>query len=124
MMKIAVSSTGPVLEAEIDEKFGRCKYFVIVDLDTLAFEAVPNTAAFVSAGAGVPAAMLMVNRGVETVLTGEVGPSATEVLVAAGIPVYTGIQGTLLEAVEMFKDGRLRHTVAPTVDAGFGLRER
>ena len=32
-MKIAISSTGKTLESEIDPKFGRCAYFLIIDVD-------------------------------------------------------------------------------------------
>ncbi|MBW2001843.1 MAG: NifB/NifX family molybdenum-iron cluster-binding protein, partial [Deltaproteobacteria bacterium] len=32
-MKIAVSSTGTDLNSEIDPRFGRCAYFIIVNTD-------------------------------------------------------------------------------------------
>jgi len=41
-MKIAVSSTGPELDDLVDPRFGRCSYYVVVDPETLLFEAVPN----------------------------------------------------------------------------------
>ena len=41
-MKIAVSSTGPELDDLVDPRFGRCSYYVVVDPETLSFEAVPN----------------------------------------------------------------------------------
>ncbi|NHV96508.1 MAG: hypothetical protein HA494_01770 [Thaumarchaeota archaeon] len=44
-MKVAVSAAGGSLDAQVDPRFGRCPYFVIVDTDTMAFEAIPNTSA-------------------------------------------------------------------------------
>jgi predicted Fe-Mo cluster-binding NifX family protein len=123
-MRIAVSSRGPDLTSQVDEKFGRCNYFVFVDPDSLASEPVTNTAASVSAGAGVPAALLVVNRGVQAVLTGEVGPSAAEILADAGITVVTGIRGTVLDAVQGFMQGRFQPCHGPTVSSGFGLTGR
>ncbi|HOH04495.1 MAG TPA: NifB/NifX family molybdenum-iron cluster-binding protein, partial [Candidatus Pacearchaeota archaeon] len=32
-MKIAISSTGKNLQDEIDARFGRCSYFLIVEID-------------------------------------------------------------------------------------------
>jgi len=42
-MKIAVSATGLTLDAEVDPRFGRCQYFVIVDPETMEFEALENS---------------------------------------------------------------------------------
>jgi predicted Fe-Mo cluster-binding NifX family protein len=41
-MKIAVSATGTDLNAQVDPRFGRCANFILVDTDTMAFEAIPN----------------------------------------------------------------------------------
>jgi len=51
-MKICVSSTANSLDAPIDPRFGRCPYFIIVDLETMQFEAIPNTASGAMGGAG------------------------------------------------------------------------
>lgn len=42
-MKIAVSATGPELQDLVDPRFGRCRYYIIVDTETLKYEAVVNT---------------------------------------------------------------------------------
>lgn len=41
-MKICVTAAAGDLDARVHWEFGRSKYFVIVDPDTMAFEAVPN----------------------------------------------------------------------------------
>ena len=37
-MKVAVTSTGPTLEAVVDPRFGHCSVFVLVDTDDLSME--------------------------------------------------------------------------------------
>ena len=106
-MKICVTATAASLDAQIDPRFGRCSYFVIVDSETMQFEAIPNTAAGVSGGAGIQAAQTIANKGVKMLITGNVGPKAFQALSAAGIEVATGAFGTVREAVEKFKRGEL-----------------
>ena len=55
-MKLAVSAMGSNLEAQIDPRFGRCRYFVIVDPDTMEFETINNSGASSGGGAGIAAA--------------------------------------------------------------------
>jgi predicted Fe-Mo cluster-binding NifX family protein len=120
-MKICVSATGDNLEAQIDPRFGRCLYLIIVDLETMQFEAIPNAAAGASGGAGIQAAQTIAEKGAKAVLTGNVGPNAFGALSAAGIEIVTGVAGTVREGVEKFKRGELGKTGAPTVGEHFGM---
>ena len=120
-MKIAISATSDSLDAQIDPRFGRCEYFVIVDIETMKFEALPNKSRSAMSGAGIQAAQAIANRGVQAVLTGNVGPNAFQVLSSAGIDVTTGVSGTVREAVEKFKGGQLQKITAPTTSMGFGM---
>jgi len=54
-MKIAISSAGAELNSQVDQRFGRCSYFLIVDVETNNFEVYPNSAASASNGAGIEA---------------------------------------------------------------------
>jgi predicted Fe-Mo cluster-binding NifX family protein len=123
-MKICVTATAASLDAQIDPRFGRCSYFAIVDSETMQFEAIPNTAAGVSGGAGIQASQIIANKGVKLLITGNVGPKAFQALSAAGIEVVTGAVGTVREAVEKFKRGQLSTTGAPTVGGHFGMGGR
>ncbi len=38
-MRIAVTSTGPTLDDQVEARFGRCSYFLIVDTDSMEVEA-------------------------------------------------------------------------------------
>ena len=120
-MKIAISATGPSLDAEVDPRFGRCQYFVIVDPDTLEFEAFENTGQMASGGAGIASAQTVANKGVQAVLTGNCGPNAYQTLEAAGIEVITRVSGKVRDAVQGYKSGRFQATAGPSVDAHFGM---
>ena len=120
-MKIAVSATSESLDAQIDPRFGRCPYFLIVDSLTMEFEAVPNTASRSMSGAGIQAAQTVASKGVKVLITGNVGPNAFPALSSAGIDIITGAFGTVREAVEKFKSGQLQKITAPTTSMGFGM---
>jgi len=107
-MKIAVTSRGAELESEVDPRFGRARYFVIVDTETGESQAVDNEQNLNAAqGAGIQAAQLVAQQGVEALLTGHVGPNAFRALSAAGIKIYSNAEGTVGDAVEQLKAGKL-----------------
>jgi predicted Fe-Mo cluster-binding NifX family protein len=120
-MKICVTATAGDLNAQIDPRFGRSQYFVIVDADTMAFEAMPNEAMNAPGGAGIQAAQAMVNKGVDAVISGNMGPNAFQVLSTAGVKIATGAYGTVKEAVELYKSGKLSETGTSTVAAHAGM---
>ena len=121
-MKICVTATAGGLDVQVDPRFGRCPYFVIVDPETMRFEVIPNAAAGAMGGAGIQAAQIVVNKGINVLITGNVGPNAFQALSAAGIRIVTGAYGTVREVVEKYKRGELRETGGPTVLGHFGLR--
>ena len=115
-MKIAITSTGANLEAEVDPRFGRAQNFIIVDTESGDFEVVDNEQNVDAAqGAGPQAAVSISDKNVEYLLTGHCGPNAFNSLKAAGIKVIVGVGGTVKEAVESFKRGELKATDAPDV---------
>jgi predicted Fe-Mo cluster-binding NifX family protein len=72
-MKIAITSTGNTLESQIDERFGRCAFFVIYDIETKATEFIPNPHKDAESGAGPAAVQLVASRGVSKIVAGEFG---------------------------------------------------
>jgi predicted Fe-Mo cluster-binding NifX family protein len=120
-MKICVTATAGDLNAQVDPRFGRCQYFVFVDSDTMALEAMPNEAIAASGGAGIQAAQIVVNKGVDVLISGNIGPNASQVLSTAGVKIATGAYGTVKEAVEMYKNGRLSETGISTVATHAGV---
>lgn len=116
-MKIAVTSQGRDLASAVDPRFGRGPYFVIVDTETGEFQAVDNEQNLNAAqGAGIQSAQCVAKHGAEAVLTGHCGPKAFHALTAGEIKVYLGLTGTVGEAVEQFKAGKLEATDAADVE--------
>jgi len=101
-MKIAVTAKGGSLNAQMDERFGRCEYFIIVDSETMRFNAVLNPSAAASGGAGPSAAREISKHGAEVLITGSVGGNAQQALEAAGIKLVTMTGGTVKEVVEKY----------------------
>ena len=120
-MKIAASSSGNHLDSEIDPRFGRCAYFLIVDTDNMNFEACNNESIALGGGAGIQAAQFVASKDAKAILTGNVGPNAVKTLGAAGVEVFPGQNGTVREAVERYKDGNLESTRNATVKDHHGM---
>ena len=120
-MKIAVSATAPGLDAEVDPRFGRCQYFIIVDPQSMEFEALDNSNAMASGGAGISTAQMVASKGAEVVLTGNCGPNAYQTLSAAGVQVITGVSGRIKDAVEAFKAGKFQSSSQPSVGNHYGM---
>ena len=120
-MKIAITATEPNLDSPIDPRFGRCAYFIIVDPDTMQFEALPNANNALGSGAGIQSAQLITDHGAQTVLTGNCGPKAYATLNAAQIQVVVGVTGSVRQAAQDFKQGKFAPTNAPNVNSHFGM---
>ncbi|MGB2813922.1 MAG: NifB/NifX family molybdenum-iron cluster-binding protein [Dehalococcoidales bacterium] len=120
-MKIAISATGPTLDAEVDPRFGRCQHFIIADPETMQFEVLDNSSAMAAGGAGISAAQMIAGQGVKAVLTGNCGPNAYGVLSAAGIQVITGVSGTVKDAVQQYKEGKFQGSSQANVPDHFGM---
>jgi len=120
-MKICVTSQGDNLDSQVDPRFGRCQYFIIVDTDTLEFKAVKNQNINGMGGVGVQSGQLMAEENVKAVLTGNVGPNAFRTLQAAEIDVINGVSGTIKDAIEKYNQGQLKSTKDPNVNSHFGM---
>jgi len=119
-MKIAVTSTAKTLDSQVDQRFGRAAYFVIIDTETMDFRVIENESVTAAGGAGISSAKVVIDSGAEAVLTGNCGPNAERALSAAGVKLYTGVTGTVGEAVELFKGGKLAAAAGPNVRPHFG----
>ena len=120
-MKIAITAQGNDRNAKVDPRFGRCPYFLIVDLETDHIEVVENQSVNAGGGAGIQAAKTVADKGVQAVLTGNVGPNAFSTLNAAGIEVCPNVSGTIADAIDLWKSGSLKAFDAPSVQAHHGM---
>ena len=121
-MKIAITSLGESLDSPVDQRFGRARFFILVDLTNGEWYAYDNRENVEAAqGAGVQAAKRIMELGAETLVTGHCGPNAFATLTAAGIDVYQDAKGAVCDALHAYKDGRLQKSETANVAAGTGL---
>jgi predicted Fe-Mo cluster-binding NifX family protein len=122
-MKVCISSSGTSLDSLLDPRFGRANYFIIVDTDNMEFDVIENPGASAGGGAGITAAQLIIDRGAEALITGNLGPNAMSVLSAANIGIYRGITASVRENIDSFKKGLLER-ISSTVPPHYGMRFR
>ncbi len=120
-MKVAVSSSGKNLDSQIDPRFGRCAYFMIVETDDMNFEVFDNENIALGGGAGIQSAQFVASKGIQAVITGNCGPNAVRTLSAAGVKLFVGQSGTVKEAIERYKNRELRSTDEPSVSDHYGM---
>lgn len=103
-MKIAISSSGEDLNADVEPSFGRAAFLLVYDTDSQGLVEVIDNREGLDAvqGAGINAAALLAQKGVEILLTGRVGPKAMDVLDKAAIKVVTGTLRKVAEAIKDF----------------------
>jgi len=120
-MKLAVSSSGKDLNAQLDPRFGRCRYFLIIETDTMNFEVFDNDNAALGGGAGIQSAQFIAAKGANALITGHCGPNAMQTLSAAGVQVYVGQAGTIQGLVDKFNNGQLTTTTEANASAQAGM---
>lgn len=94
-MLIATSSQGG-LDDLVSPVFGRAPTFTLVEMEgneVKKVEVIQNTAAGGFRGVGIQAAQLVVNKGVNVVIAGNIGPNASMVLSQSGVRIVTGVSG-------------------------------
>lgn len=121
-MKVAISSVGKNIDSEVDLRFGRCPFFVIVNIknNKIMYEkTIENISAMQPGGAGIAAAQLIGNEKVDAVITGNIGPNALGILQQLGIKVYQGV-GSVKEVVQQLVEKKLKLLTVP-VSPHFGM---
>jgi predicted Fe-Mo cluster-binding NifX family protein len=121
IMKVAFSSAGTDLDSEIDPRFGRCAYFLIVNPDDMTFDAIENESMSLGGGAGIQSAQFIASTGATVIITGNVGPNASRTLNAASVDVIVGVSGSVREAIEQYKRGELSPTNQANVQDHFSM---
>ena len=120
-MKICVTSMGEGIDSNVDPRFGRCKYFLIIDMDSNDVESISNESLMSAGGAGIQAAQMVAKTGASIVITGNIGPNAYQTLSAAGIKVITGVNGSIKDIISKYTKGELNETEAPNVGSHHGM---
>lgn len=119
-MRIGIPCEKPDLGARVGTRLGTSPYFMVVDLETMAVEAVPHTDESGQSGSGMQVVVLAISKKVDAVLTGYCGPTAEKYLAAGGIEVLTGFNGTVAEALDQYRKRELQKSVPVSRKAGSG----
>ncbi len=119
-MKIAVTSVGTDLNSDVDPRFGRAKYIIIVDSESFDFEVLDNKENVNALkGAGIQAASMISQKNADILLTGFCGPNAFKTLQAAKIDVANDAAGSVRDAVTAYLDGKLPLADKPNVEGNW-----
>jgi len=120
-MRIAITAKGAGLGARLDPHFGRCRQLLLVDEDD-RFDAWPREAGSESGGQGIFLAKRLVEVGCDALITGVINPQAYDVLHEGGIDVYLAEVGSVIELVDLVRDGSLKPSTREQVESSFAAR--
>ncbi len=116
-MKVAVTSQGEELSSEIDPRFGRARWLIVVDTETGKSEVHDNSVNLnATQGAGIQTGQNIANLGVEAVITGNVGPNAFKTLNAANVKIFLAEKQTVQDAIDSFKADKLKEVGQANVE--------
>jgi len=116
-VRIAITAQGKELSSEIDLRFGRAKWLIVVDTETGDCDAHDNIVNLNAIqGAGIQTGQNIANLGVEAAITGNVGPNAFKTLNAAGVKIFLAQKQMVQEALELFKAGKLEEVNQANVE--------
>lgn len=114
-MKILVSSIGKDEKSIMDRRFGRCKYFVIFDSESNKYNFIENDGSKAGGGAGIAAANQVIELGIKTIITGNLGPNAYELILKDGIKAYTSEEVSVEECIKNYFDNSLKEISIPGI---------
>ncbi len=120
-MKIAISASGKETSSLLDSRFGRCTYYALYDSETEEWSFLQNPGALEGSGAGVRAAQFLLEQNVDVLLTGNLGPNASNILNSAGLKVYALPEVSLKEAIQQYEAGKGKLISGATVESHAGL---
>jgi len=116
-MKIAITAQGKELSNEIDLRFGRARWIIVVDSETGDFAAHDNVVNLNAVqGAGIQTGQNIANLDVEVVITGNVGPNAFKTLNTAGVKTFLAESQTVQQALDSFRAGTLKEVDGANVE--------
>jgi len=105
-MKVCVPTMGKNgLNEQVGEHFGRVPTYTIVDTKTNDVSIIDNTSEHMG-GMGYPPEIIA-QTGAEVLLCGGLGRRAVGMFEELGIRVYVGATGTVKDAVQSWRNGKL-----------------
>ena len=120
-MRVAISTQGIDLDAEVDPRFGRARNFILVETLTMKHQVIENTQSLhLPQGAGIQSAQNILEHHPEVILTGNCGPKAFRVLQAAKVKVIVGVKGKISDALRDFVEGKYVPATDANVEGHWG----
>jgi predicted Fe-Mo cluster-binding NifX family protein len=120
-MKIAIASKGKTISSRVDDRFGRCPYFLVLDTQSMTTETIENPGQKEKNAAGIRACQMLIGEDIAVVVVKNIGHNALVTLTGAGMDVYTVASGTVSAAIAKVKRGELTTAERPTVGFQEGL---
>ncbi|MGI6358619.1 MAG: NifB/NifX family molybdenum-iron cluster-binding protein [Bacillota bacterium] len=111
-MRICITSKGKELTDQLDERFGRCSYLLVVDTSSGAVESLKNPGVLVDHGAAIAAAQRVLDAQVDVLLTGNLGPNAEGMLESHNMTVYQARNCSVQEALAAYQAGQLKQLLS------------
>ncbi len=108
-MRVVVSSDSDSIEGNVDARFGRCKFFLAIDIDNGEIKKVTpiiNRGAMQMRGAGTVAVSQVASLKPDAIISGNLGPKAADALARFNIKVYEA-QGSIRNAIKRFLQKKL-----------------
>lgn len=106
-MKIIIPVTTNDTNSTINTTLGRCPFFLCIDSETLERTYIENTAKDAKGGAGIKAAQLMLDNGIDVLITPRSGTNALDVLTNANVQIVESIGSDISANLNLFFDGKL-----------------
>ena len=122
-MKVVISATGRDIESNINAKFGRAPFFLIIDTKTNEEKALVNTTRELPSGVGITVGNMVAREGIDAVITTEIGPLAFETFEQCGIKIYQA-EGKIKDAIQQFTEGKLPEITKATAPKFIGSKQR
>ena len=107
-MKLAICLEDNDYSSNLDRRFGRAGYFIIIDSETKEYEIIENDAKDEVTGAGLKVVKKLMALGVDEIVAEEIGPKAETLIEEFEIPVYrSGDCKNVDEVLERYSNNTL-----------------
>jgi predicted Fe-Mo cluster-binding NifX family protein len=115
-MLILINSDGKDLSSKVSMKFGHSNYFLIYNTETNFVEFYENSGHYEK----LENLKLLIEKGVEAVIVGNIGPQAFETVNPPQSKVYLARKMSVNYAIEKFQKGELQQLTEPTAKKSIG----
>ena len=107
-MKIAIGLEENSYESQVDRRFGRASFFILIDTENNNYEIIENEAKDEATGAGLIVVKNLMSLGVDEIIAGEIGPKAAVLIEEFDIPTYKlGELKSVDEVLKNYKENKL-----------------